>query len=281
MGESDQLTRDAARAAAEAWAEDPSTVEEFVAAAFNADLQTGGYAFTCDRGVYIAGFDGATSWSIEPGSEEGRRSVVDDFWAAAKHRNRPLDLEALTGFHRVAITALVAGVPTVGELPAEERVELGRGEDAIAHADYLLVHLSRRASEPTEAAALHALAANDWLLSTPKAVHQRAHDCPICGRPALGGPRYLTAVCDACWPQTTCRHVRTIAGNNTSLSGGFEARHVDDDSICDQATTDHRCWIGVRECRIAEAYMGGVVVTAVVKPTGVDEFSGSPPSQRP
>lgn len=265
MGDEEAVTRVGARAGAAAWAHDASTVAELVYDAFNADAATGGFAFTCDRGVYVAGADGSKSWSVDPGSEEARLAFVEEFWAAARHRDRAIDPQTLGGAHRAAIATLVGGLASVSELPSGERAAFGVADDQIPNADYVYVHLARHAREHTEAAALRAFAANDWLLTDPTAVHQRAHACPLCGNPALGGPRYLTAVCDDCYPRTACRHARTIAGNNTSLSGGFEARHVDDDSVCEQATTDHRCWIGVRECRIAEAYMGGVVVTARTK----------------
>lgn len=266
------LTRERAQAVAGNWANDASTVRELVHEAFNADTECGGYAFVCDRGVFIAAFNGARSWSIHDGPDGAGIAQVEQFWADAQHRNRPLDLEGLSPLHRAVVAALVAGVASVSELPAEARAPLTAGRraqgrdaddvDPIARADYLLVFLARFASEPTQEAALKAFAANDWLLAAPTAVHQQAHRCPICGKPAIGGPRYVTAVCDACYPLTTCSHGRLIAGNNLSLSGGFEARHVDDEGVCDQATADHRCWIGNRECRIAEAYMGGVVVTA-------------------
>lgn len=283
MRDGEPVTRAAVRAGAEGWAVDPSTVEELVHEGFNGDPVSGGWAFACDRGVYVGGIDGATSWSVEPGSQSGRLAHVERFWAAARHRNRPLDREALSPLHRAALDALLAGVASVGDLPedaraglapsarrgrsrADQGVDTGAGgaaepADPIARADYLLVHLARRAAEPTEAAALKALAANDWLLKVPE-VHHQAHRCPICGRPAIGGPRYPTAVCDACYRQTTCSHGRRISGYNASMSGGFEARHVDDEGVCEQATADHRCWIGDRECRIAEAYMGGIVVSA-------------------
>lgn len=47
---------------------------------------------------------------------------------------------------------------------------------------------------------------------------------------------------------------------NADLSGGFEAMHVDDRSICEQVTHDGVVWVDDRQCQMGEAKFGGVFV---------------------
>lgn len=257
--------RTAARAAAEAWATDPATVVELEHEGFNADPVSGGVVFLCDRGLVIFEVSGGKGWSVDPGDAAGRVARIEETWAAARHRDRALRLDELGDFQRAAVAALTAAARSVGDLAPSARP--GVSDDDIARADHVLVHLQRRAKAPTADAALRVFAANDWLLETPDA-HLAAHPCPICDRPALGGPRYPRAVCDHCSPRTVCADGRTVRGHNVSFSGGFAAVHADDDSPCEQVTADGRCWIDGHACTMGEARFGGVVVSAVDTPAG-------------
>lgn len=252
--------RAAARAAAEEWATDPSTVVEIEHSGFNADPVSGGVAFLCDRGLVIHEYGGSKGWSVDPGDAAARIARIEQTWAAARHRHRELGPDEVGVLHRAAIAALASGARSVGDLEPSARP--GVSDADLPRADHLLVHLQRRAKAPTEAAALRALAANDWLLAEPDE-HARAHPCPICGRPALGAPRYPHAVCDRCAPKTVCSHGRPVRGHNVSFSGGFAGVHTGDDSPCDELTADGRCWIDGHLCDMREARFGGVVVSAV------------------
>ncbi|MBS9533018.1 hypothetical protein KIH27_05375 [Mycobacterium sp. M1] len=247
------VTRAEARAAALKWADDPSSVTEIVYDAFNSDERSGGYAFICDRGLTICGIDGGAQWSVDPGDDESRRAKIDRYWQQSQHNNRLLRLEDVSDYHRVAIAALVAGVKSVGDLPAGAR----SGVTDTAQLDWLLVQLRRQAPVCTEAAALRALARVDWLLETPD--HgDRAHPCPVCGHPAVGIAWHFITVCDECYPNTACRDGRVVTGYNTELMGGFEIAHVDDGSICNHGAIR----IEGHPVQMGEAKFGGVFVGA-------------------
>jgi hypothetical protein len=249
------VTRESVRRLAHESARDPSTVIEVVHAAFNADRRTGGHAFVYDTTMLIHGFDGGHSRSVDPVDEGERSDKVEEYWRDAQHRARRIDPGELSVWHRAAIAALDQGRESVADLPEEDR----RGVDEIARADYLLVLLRRFAREPTEESALRALASMDWLMGVPDD-QRRAHPCPVCGRPAIGEPWHYVSVCDACHSRARCSHGRRVTGTNTSLSGGFEARHADDSSVCRELTRDGRCWIDDRPCRMGEAKFGGVFI---------------------
>jgi hypothetical protein len=259
MGTTDRpVTRATAQALASDLADDPSTVVEIVHPGFNTDLR-GGYAFRCDRGLVIYGFDGARAWRTDPGNEPGRFQEIEQYWREARHRHRPLGLDAVSGWHRAAIAAVASGRASVAELPPSARP----GVTDVARADYLMVVLRRCAPDRTESSMLRALAADDRLLEVP-AEHHRAHRCPLCGRAAIGQHREYVSVCDDCYPSTVCRCGRPVTGHNTSISGGFEAQHVDDGTVCDQVTRDGGVRVDGRECRMGEARFGGVFVGVVV-----------------
>ena len=251
------VTRAKVRALASDWADDPATVVEVVHAGFNADPQSGGYAFLCDKGLLTHGLDGGRMrmWSVDPGDDASRVATVDQYWRNAQHRNRHLELGDLSEWHRAAIAALTSGCTSVADLPPETRP----GVTDISRADYLFVHLRRYAKERTEAAALRALAANDWLMELPRD-DNRAHPCPICDLPAIGKAWQYLSVCDDCYSKTVCADGRIVTGYNTSFSGGFEAKHVDDKSVCAQVTRDGLVWIDAHECHMGEAKFGGVFV---------------------
>lgn len=85
-------------------------------------------------------------------------------------------------------------------------------------------------------------------------------ECPFCGGEAPRSPRYPNALCFGCAGRATDLKGRPVKMYNVSFSGGFEARHRDDDSICDQVTGDGRVLVDGRPARAGEAHMGGIVV---------------------
>lgn len=244
-----------ANALAADWADDAATVSEVVHEQFNGDEQSGGYAFMCDRGLFIYGFDGSRSWSVDPGDGASRLAKVEGYWRASRHRNRVLTLEEVSPAHRAAIAALVSGVARVSELPPSARP----GVPDPGWADVLLVGLRVRVTEPTEAAALRALAGDDSFLEWTDD-GGRTHQCPVCGRPALGRPRGYFSVCDECYPRTVCADRRKVRGYNTDLFGGFATVHPDDGSECRAVNSSGRVWIGDHECEMGEEKFGGVYV---------------------
>jgi hypothetical protein len=87
--------------------------------------------------------------------------------------------------------------------------------------------------------------------------------CPHCDGPAeFQNVRYPRALCGECCERTTDVTGRSVWLGNVSMSGGFVARHRDDDSVCDQVTGDGRVLIDGSEYLAGEAHMGGCVVNA-------------------
>jgi hypothetical protein len=84
--------------------------------------------------------------------------------------------------------------------------------------------------------------------------------CPHCAGRAYQDARYPRALSAACSARTTDLGGRSVVFGNVSLSGGFAARHRDDDSACEQVTADGRVLIDGLEYRAGEAHMGGCVV---------------------
>lgn len=82
------VTRSMVEALAADWANDPSTTTELVHHEFNADQHSGGYAFRCDRGLLVHGFDGGSVWSLDPGDDASRRAEIERYWRKSQHRNR-------------------------------------------------------------------------------------------------------------------------------------------------------------------------------------------------
>jgi len=86
----------------------------------------------------------------------------------------------------------------------------------------------------------------------------------VCSRPAPHADRYPRSLCDDCTARAADSAGRRVRGFNTSLSGGFEARHLGPDGvvgeICHEVTAGGRCWVDDHECSIGEARFGGVVV---------------------
>ncbi|WP_285033351.1 hypothetical protein [Mycolicibacterium sp. lyk4-40-TYG-92] len=237
------------------WADDPSSVVEVTHDGFNGDELNGGYAFRCDRGMFICNIHGGRTWTIDPGTTAGRRAKIEEFWRQTQHQHRRLRLEDVSVWHRAAIAALVRGAVSVGDLPESERL----GVTDIARADTVLIRLRRCTSESTEAAALRSLAAADWLAAVP-AEDEGAHPCPLCGLPAIGRYRQYTSVCDDCYAKTVCTDGRIVKGYNTDFSGGFEAVHADDRSVCAQVTHNGLVSVDGGLCHMGEARFGGVFV---------------------
>lgn len=81
------VTREKVRALAGDWADDLDSVGEVVHHGFNDDQQSGGFAFQCDRGLLIYGYDGASRWSCYSGDETSRRDEVEQYWQQSQQRN--------------------------------------------------------------------------------------------------------------------------------------------------------------------------------------------------
>jgi hypothetical protein len=240
-------------------AENASSVLEIVHPEFNADERSGGYAYVYDRTLLIYAFDGSNQWSIDPGDPAGRLDKIEQYWRKNQHQHRQLTLNDVSESHRAAIAAIADGLGSVGELPAAARP----GVTDFAVADHLLVWLRRYAREPTAAAALRVLAANDWLLEVDHT--RRAHPCPVCGLPAIGRPWIdIVSACDSCCRKAECGHGRRVDGYNADPMGGFEAVHLDDRSVCEQVTRDGSVWVDRHPCRMGEAKFGGVYVGVAV-----------------
>jgi len=246
------VTREKVEALAREMADDQSSVAEFRHEGFDADAANGGFAFVLDAGLLLYSYRGARGITLDPGDDVGRAAAVDDFWRQSRHRNRPLALGDVSPWHRAAIAALVARADSVADLPASAR----EGVDDVARADDLLVRL-RRYAEPTTEAALAALAAHDHILAAPHET-QRAHPCPVCGRPAIGVAWGVPGVCDDCHGKAECLEGRPVIGFNVTPLGGFIARHREDRSTCDQVTRDGRVRIGSTAAHMGEAKFGGV-----------------------
>lgn len=249
------ITREKVEALARRRATDPTTVAEVLHSGFNADPVSGGFAFVSDRELLVYNVDGSRMYALTGTNPDELSSRVDQWWQETRPHNRTLNLDDVTVWHRAAIAAIVGGHDSVALLPVDQR----EGIPDIDVADHLLVTLGRYAEEPTERALLRAIASDDWLLSAPRD-SDRTHPCPVCGRPAIGTPWRYRSVCDACYSRATCSHGRLVVGYDTSMGGGFEARHIDDDTVCGQVTGDRVVWVDGHRCRTGEAKFGGVFV---------------------
>ena len=238
------ITREKVEALARRRATDPTTVAEVLHSGFNADPVSGGFAFVSDRELLVYNVDGSRMYALTGTNPDELSSRVDQWWQETRPHN-----------HRAAIAAIVGGHDSVALLPVDQR----EGISNIDVADHLLVTPRRHAKEPTERALLRAIASDDWLLAAPRE-RNRAHPCPVCGRTAIGTPWQYRSVCDACYSRATCSHGRLVVGYNTSMGGGFEARHIDDDTVCGQVTGDRVVWVDGHRCRTGEAKFGGVFV---------------------
>lgn len=254
MGE--QVTRESVRAAAIRWAHDQSTVDELIHDGFNDDPVSGGFAFLADRGLVVWSFDGSYKYAMDPGTDVGRLEIVERWWSERRYRNRTITFDDLDPCQRAAVGALVRGCRSVVDLAEVERC----GATDVAAADYVLVLLRRYTRESTESAALRAFAGVDGLLS-PLEPHERAHECLVCGRPAVGWDQQ--SVCDRCYERTDCVHGRRVKGYNTSFGGGFRADHIADGSICPQVTRDGMVSIAGHPCEMGEERIGGVYVVSL------------------
>lgn len=250
-----EVTREKARLATAEWANDPATVAEIPHPGFNADERDGGFTFACDRGFVSFAFDGGNHWSLDEGADRERVREIEAVWRDNRHRNRSITLDDLNDWHRAADAALVAGLDSAGQLPETERV----GVTNIARADYIYIFLRRHARSATREDALRALAANDWIMEMARD-GDIAHSCPVCGRPGIGRAWQYITICDECYSKPVCREGRRVDGYNTSVGGGFEPDHLDDNSVCDQVSRDGAVWTDGVEC---QGKFGGVFVGIV------------------
>ena len=255
-GVGEPVTRAKVRALAEELAADPSTVREVVHPGFAEDAESGGFAFAYDGKLLIYAYDGSRGEH----SELEHQAEIARFWAGRKHSHRPLALDDVPAPQRAAIAALLAGVESVAELPAEKRA----GVEDTSVADYYLVSIRRYARRAIERAAIRALTSQDHLLE-PADEHSRSHPCGSCGRPAVGVTWGRRGVCDLCYHFTTCvAHRRVVIGSNTvPIGAGFIAHHLDDRSECEQVTRDGHVHVRDHEGRMGEAKFGGVYVAVV------------------
>jgi len=261
------VTREAALAYVRSGAADPDALEEVPHDGFNADSESGGFAFAEPERFHIVGRDGGYEVRVS-GPREAWPGWIEAFWARSRHANRPLDVATLGPWQQAAVAAVAAGSATVRDLPERARAQLATDRD-LDYAEYVLIQINRtlaRIKKHGEAAAIRAIAADDQLLAPPSDAAW-THPCPLCGLPSIGSLRYPRSVCDTCYRKTVDSSGRLITGHNTSFGGGFEAAYAGEDGapegICQEVTDSGRCWIDDHECTIGEARFGGVVVQAV------------------
>ena len=87
-------------------------------------------------------------------------------------------------------------------------------------------------------------------------------NCPICDREVRLNPRYPHSVCDDCARKAASADGRRLTFGNVSLSGGFEARFADDETVY----PSHTCYIEGVTCWADEARFGGIVIQALPAP---------------
>lgn len=85
--------------------------------------------------------------------------------------------------------------------------------------------------------------------------------CPLCGGRMDADRRYPRRVCETCVERARDEDGRPLRFFNTGLSGGFVARFADDG----MEREGHECVIDGIRCWADEAYLGGIVVEAVVE----------------
>lgn len=83
-----------------------------------------------------------------------------------------------------------------------------------------------------------------------------SYACPICGVSLEPASRYPRYVCEDCAGKAVGADGRRLQFSNVDLSGGFEARYVDNGEI----HAGHVCWIDGIPCHADEARFGGIVV---------------------
>ena len=84
--------------------------------------------------------------------------------------------------------------------------------------------------------------------------------CPHDGSQTPQPPRYPNALCGGCSERATDLVGLELDLFNVSLSGGFAARHVDDETLCEQVTRDGRVLIDGTVYLAGEARFGGIVI---------------------
>ena len=86
-----------------------------------------------------------------------------------------------------------------------------------------------------------------------------AHHCPICAASLEPVARYRCYVCKDCASRAATLDGRALEFFNLDLSGGFGARHTDDQS----PHYSHDCLIDGNPCRADEARFGGIVIEKI------------------
>ena len=84
--------------------------------------------------------------------------------------------------------------------------------------------------------------------------------CPHDGSQTPQPPRYPNALCGGCSERATDLAGRELELFNVSLSGGFETRHVGDQTLCQQVTRDGRVLTDGTVYLAGEARFGGIVI---------------------
>jgi hypothetical protein len=79
--------------------------------------------------------------------------------------------------------------------------------------------------------------------------------CPVCRAAVERWPRYPRMLCPPCVLEAVDREGQGLRFDNTSMSGGFEARRADG-----VVSADHACWVRGIACWADEAKFGGIVV---------------------
>ena len=111
------VTHAAALAYVRSGAADPDALEEVPHEAFNADPESGGFAFAEPERFHIVGRDGSYEVRVS-GPPDEWPAWIESFWARSQHSNRPLDVDTLGPWQQAAVAAAAAG--TGGTRPARE-----------------------------------------------------------------------------------------------------------------------------------------------------------------
>jgi len=92
--------------------------------------------------------------------------------------------------------------------------------------------------------------------------------CPICRKAVAPSARYPAYVCTDCSARAVDTQGRSVRYSNKELHGtGIveETQQPSGEWISTRETIDYRpfdCWIAGVHCNVAEAYFGGIVITA-------------------
>lgn len=84
--------------------------------------------------------------------------------------------------------------------------------------------------------------------------------CPLDDNAADQSPRYPRALCPSCIADAVDLGGRQVLLGNVAMSGGFVARHRDDDSECEQVTATGQVLVRGHRCYAGEHRFGGIVI---------------------